>query len=164
MVALLRAINLGPRNRVPMPELREMLGELGCTEVATVAQSGSIVLSSHSEPPRLAGDVRAAIAERFGVDTPVVVRTGHEWERAVAGNPLPVPDGRRFQVVFFAEPPQADGVEDIGEERVAVRGREIYCWHPGGIRQSPLAQALSRVAGVCTARNWNTVLKLHGLL
>ena len=164
MVALLRAINLGPRNRVPMAGLRELLGELGHADVATVLQSGNVVLSARVGPPRMAREVQAAIAERFGVDTPVIVRTADEWERVVAGNPLPVPDGKRFQVVFFAEPPAADGLGDVGEERVAVRGREIYCWHPAGIQRSPLVKALSRVEGVGTARNWNTVLKLRDLL
>lgn len=164
MVALLRAVNLGPRNRVPMTELRQLLGELGHAEAVTVGQSGNVVLSTGVDAPRLAREVQAAIAGRFGVDTPVIVRTADDWERVVAGNPLPVPDGRRFQVVFFAEPPSAAAIEDAGEERVAVRGREIYCWHPDGIKQSALAKALARLEGEATARNWNTVLRLRELL
>ena len=164
MVALLRGINLGPRNRVPMPELREALGEAGYDDVATVVQSGNIVLGAAAGPAELARDLQALIAERFGVDTPVVVRTAAQWRKVIAENPLPVPDGKRFQVLFFAERPAAEGLPDTGEERAVVRGCEIYCWHPDGIRHSPLVKALARLEGTATARNWNTVLKIADLL
>jgi uncharacterized protein (DUF1697 family) len=66
--------------------------------------------------------------------------------------------------VFFAEPPEVPDLGDIGAERAAARGREIYCWHPDGVRNSPLIRALGRLGGVSTARNWNTVRKLEALL
>jgi uncharacterized protein (DUF1697 family) len=48
-------------------------------------------------------------------------------------------------------------------ERVVVSGREVYAWHPGGMQRSKLARALSdaRLGVTATARNWNTVKKLH---
>ena len=44
----------------------------------------------------------------------------------------------------------------------AVRGREIYAWHPSGMNKSRLAKVLSGkdLGVVATARNWNTVTKL----
>jgi len=160
-IALLRGINLGARNRVSMPELRTQLAALGYEDVATVVQSGNIVLGSTATAAQLARDLQRVVSDGFGVDTPVVVRSAAQLAKIVADNPLPVPDGKRFQVLFFAERPAAAGLEDIGEERLVVRGREIYCWHPDGLQRSPLARKLDRVEGVATARNWNTVLKLH---
>ena len=54
---------------------------------------------------------------------------------------------------------------ELEPERVAVIGREIYCWHANGIQSSPLAKLLGKVdvGAAATARNWNTVLKLHEL-
>ena len=49
-------------------------------------------------------------------------------------------------------------------EEVAVRGREVYCWHGGGIQRSPLAVSIGKADASGTARNWNTVLKLNDLL
>ena len=44
-------------------------------------------------------------------------------------------------------------------------GREVYCWHANGIHASPLGKLLGKVdlGATATARNWNTVLKLHEL-
>ncbi len=40
-VALLRGINVGGRNRLPMATLRELFVEAGATEVSTYIQSGN---------------------------------------------------------------------------------------------------------------------------
>jgi uncharacterized protein (DUF1697 family) len=173
MVALLRAINLGSHNRVSMPDLRAQLDDLGYEDVATVVQSGNIVLTSPSKPAELSRDLRALLAERFDVDTPVVVRTAAQLRKAIKDNPLPEAEGdlKLFQVVFCEDKVPAEiarGIEsaDIGDERVAVRGREVYAWHVNGIQNSPLAKLLvdKRLRTIGTARNWNTVLKLRDLV
>ena len=74
------------------------------------------------------------------------------------------PDGKRFQVVFFADSRGARSTSATSAtSEVAFAGREIYCWHPNGIQRSPLVKALGKLEGG-TARNWNTVLKLEALL
>ncbi len=158
-IALLRGINLGSRNRVPMPELRERLGEAGYGEVRTVVQSGNLVL----EKPADADELRKLIKGWFDVDQPVIVRTAAQWRRVIEKNPLDIPDGKRFQVVFFAGRIKEIDVGDIGDEEVAFAGREIYCSHPNGIQRSPLVRALAKLEGG-TARNWNTILKLEELI
>lgn len=158
MIALLRGINVGPHNRIAMPALREHLTALGYAHVRTLIASGNIVLDAPAAG--LAGDLRAAIKERFGVDTPVIVRTAAELAAVVEGNPLPVPEPGLFHVAFCdAHVPERD-LGDLGEERVAFAGREIYCWHAGGMQRSPLAKALAKIDVAMTARNWNTVLRL----
>ena len=76
-------------------------------------------------------------------------------------------DPARYQVTFLsAEPPPARAEEleraDVAPERVVVRGREVYAWHPDGLARSELAKLItSRRLGVeVTARNWRTVTKL----
>jgi uncharacterized protein (DUF1697 family) len=167
-IALLRGINLGSRNRVPMPELRDHLAQLGYGEVRTVVQSGNLVLESGAGAGQLAADLQAAIADRFGVDTPVVVRTAKQLEKVVDDNPFPdaVKDPKRYQVTFLeAKCPAAEAKAlreaDVAPEHLHVAGREIYVWHVDGIQQSPAAKLMSQqLSGVATARNWNTVLKL----
>ena len=70
-IALLRGINLGSHNRVPMPRLRELLGELGYEDVETVVQSGNIVLSSSLKP----ADLERAWAEAAACDLFVAIGT-----------------------------------------------------------------------------------------
>ena len=45
-VALLRGINVGGRNKVPMADLRRVAASLGHTEVATYIQRGNVVFTS----------------------------------------------------------------------------------------------------------------------
>lgn len=168
-IALLRGINLGARNRVPMPALRELLSGLGYGDVATLVQSGNVVLTSTAGAAQLGRDLQARVAEAFGVDTPVIVRTRAQLARVVADNPLPEAeaDPKRFQVSFLSAQPAASvarGLDaaEVAPEQVAVRGREIYAWHANGIQRSPLARLLTdRKLGVtATARNWSTVTAL----
>ena len=68
-VALLRGVNVGGRNKVPMAELRTLCGELGYPEATTFIASGNVVFPESVPDAALLGD---AIAERFGVQTTVV--------------------------------------------------------------------------------------------
>ena len=74
-VGLLRAVNLGARNKVPMADLRRLCEEVGCESVRTYIQSGN-VLFTHASSNRasLAKKLERAVADTFGVDTPVVLR------------------------------------------------------------------------------------------
>jgi uncharacterized protein (DUF1697 family) len=167
-IALLRGINLASRNRVSMPDLRRALGEAGYEDVATLVQSGNIVLTSGKAPTALEREISELVLEEFGVTSATVVRTRDELAGVIERNPIA--DGpsipKLFQVTFFSEEPDAAAVErlmaqDFGTEQVAVIGREAYAWHPDGIQRSKLARELGRCLGDGgTARNWNTVTKL----
>jgi uncharacterized protein (DUF1697 family) len=171
-VALLRGINLGARRRLSMPELRELLGRLGYEDVRTLLQSGNVVLTSSLRGDRLAQALERQIAEGLGVDTAVVVRTRDELAAVVDANPFAdvMTDGRRLQVTFLAGDPDPAYVReleaaDVGDERVAVVGREVYAWHPDGIQRSALFKLITEkgLGTTATARNWNTVCKLLAL-
>ena len=167
-IALLRGINLGARNRVSMPDLRAALGEAGYGDVATLVQSGNIVLTSSKQPKTLEREISKLVKDTSGVESATVVRTRDELADVIERNPIP--DGpstpKLFQVTFFSSEPDADRVaelteQDFGDERVAVIGREAYAWHPGGIQRSKLARELGKaLRNEGTARNWNTVTKL----
>lgn len=88
-VALLRGINVGKARRVPMAELRALLGALGYRDATTLLNSGNAVFAAATgTPARLAADVAAAVASRFPFDVPVVVKSGDELAAIVAGNAL----------------------------------------------------------------------------
>jgi uncharacterized protein (DUF1697 family) len=168
-IALLRGINLGARNRVSMPELRELLARLGHEDVRTLLQSGNVVLTCEQTRERLERALEEAIARELGVESRVIVRTARELAGVVDRNPLAgvAGDPKRYQVSFLSAKPKAAVVRaleaaDVAPEQVVVSGREIYAWHPEGIQRSPLAKLLTdRKLGVtATARNWSTVTKL----
>jgi uncharacterized protein (DUF1697 family) len=168
-VALLRGINVGKHNRVGMAPLRELLERLGHEDVRTLLQSGNVVLTSDTTGTELERSLEEAIAGELGVEPRVVVRTVKELAAVLERDPLAdvADDPKRYQVSFLSEklaPAVKKELEaaDVAPERVAVHGREIYAWHPGGIQRSPLVKLLTdRKLGVtATARNWNTVTKL----
>ena len=167
-VALLRAINLGSRNRVSMPELRELLSGHGYGDVRTLLQSGNVVLTSRMGAARLEHELRRQIADGLGVDTPVIVRSRDELAAVVERDPLGdvADDPRRYQVTFLAEEPGEDAARELEEadlepERAVLIGRELYTWHPDGIQRSKLERVrTSKRMPAGTARNWATVTKL----
>jgi uncharacterized protein (DUF1697 family) len=171
-VALLRGINIGPRNRVSMPDLRSALEEAGFSEVQTYLQSGNVVLESRAKAESVRRKVEGVVAERFGLEIAVVVRTKAEVAAVVRKNPLGdvAHDPKRHQVTFLSKKLAAKVVRELeeaaaGKERVVVAGREIYAWHPSGVARSKLwAKLAGKGLGVtATSRNWTTVEALLGL-
>jgi len=171
-VVLLRGVNLGPRNRIAMPRLREMLSGAGFGDVRTYVQSGNAVLSSDASPSEVARLCTRLIAARLGLEVDVVVRTRDELAAVVRRDPLGdvAANPKRYQVTFLAselEPAIVERIESAGagQERVCIIGREVYAWHPDGVGRSKLATLLSgRGLGVpATARNWTTVTSLLAL-
>ncbi len=168
-IVLLRGINVGGRNRVAMPALREALTDAGMSGVTTYLQSGNVVLDSRSSATELTAECERVIAERFGLDVAVVVRTRSQLAKVVEHDPLGklADNPKLYQVSFCSGKPGKAAVEKladraVGDERLALHGREIYAWFPNGVGRSRLAAQLGRqTLGVTvTARNWTTVVKL----
>jgi uncharacterized protein (DUF1697 family) len=168
-IVLLRGINLGSRNRIAMPALREALAGAGFENVRTYVQSGNIVLETKLKPATLERRVEQLIAERFGLEIAVVARTRDELAKVVKLNPLAkvAANPKRYQVAFLSGRLAPDVVKQlkaavIAPEELAIEGREIYSWHAEGIARSKLWNAVaSKGLGVkTTARNWTTVTTL----
>jgi uncharacterized protein (DUF1697 family) len=168
-IVLLRGINLGSRNRVAMPKLREVLEDAGFEDVATYVQSGNVVLSSGRKNEDVVRECERLIEEHFGLEIAVVARTRAQLAKVVERNPLGdvATNPKLYQVSFLAgRAPSGlrarlEGVR-AEQESFAIHGREIYAWHPAGVARSKLWALLAgRDLGVtATARNWTTVTKL----
>jgi uncharacterized protein (DUF1697 family) len=165
-IVLLRGINLGPRNRIAMGELREALEETGFTDVRTHLQSGNVVLTSTAKPDGVARKCKQVIKERFGLEIAVVVRSRAELAGVVKRNPLKkvATEPKRYQVSFLSAKLPAKVVRELEavaepEEQVVAVGREVYAWHPKTVARSKLwAKLAGKGLGVtATARNWATV-------
>jgi uncharacterized protein (DUF1697 family) len=168
-VVLLRGINLGARNRVPMPELRRVLQAAGHEEVRTYLQSGNVVLDSALEPDQLARACREQIGAQLAVEVEVIVRTRRELAGVVARDPLgKVADNpKRYQVTFLERKLGAAAVRELealaaSGEQLAAIGRELYAWHPAGVARSKLWTRIAspKLGVAATSRNWSTVTAL----
>jgi uncharacterized protein (DUF1697 family) len=172
-VAFLRGINVGASQRLKMAELREALADAGYEGVRTLGQSGNVALSSAADAAAVEREVAGVLGDAFGLDVAVMVRTRDELAAVVVADPFgdDADDPARYQVSFLSAEPDGAAVEEleracVAPERVAVRARHVYAWHPNGIRDSELAKQLdSRRLGVeITARNWRTVTKMLQLV
>lgn len=171
-VALLRAVNLGNVNKVSMPVLRERLAEAGFRNVRTYVNSGNVVLDSTLRSAAKVGrQVHDVIAEHFGVDTPVMMRTGPQLAAVRAWDPFPDAAADHPQlvaVVHLSGEPDAAGVEallaaDHAPARVAHRGEEVVIdWHDRTGRPS-VERAMRKLGVEGTARNWRTLTNLVDL-
>ncbi len=167
-VALLRGINIGPRQRVSMPDLRALIEGLGYTDVETLVQSGNVIFTSRAAPATLEKTLEQEIEKQLGVDPAVVVRTRDELAAAIEANPFKVPKNPKdLHVTFLSGKPDKDAVKkleaaDFPPDELKVAGREIYILYADGMGRSELAKQLGRAKlGVAaTDRNWNTVTKL----
>jgi uncharacterized protein (DUF1697 family) len=166
-VALLRGINVGGCHVLPMKDLAGLFVAAGCREVQTYIQSGNVVFGATAAVARkVPALVAAAIQERFGFESPVVVRTAAELLAVVRDNPYQHGTDL-LSVLFLAEAPSGAQVASLDPQRSApdsfvVKGREVYLHTPRGLGRTKLTNAYfdSKLGTVSTGRNWRTVLKL----
>ncbi len=174
-VALLRAVNVGGRNRIAMADLRELLEGLGYGGVRTHLQSGNAVFAAPGTPSseHLAGEIEGALVEEVGLTVKVIVRTRSELARAIAANPLlgVAEDHARLLVTFLSHAPDPEALAALAPAEFepdvfAVGEREIYAWYPEGVRATKLSNAFweRRLGVVASARNWKTVTRLLELM
>lgn len=101
-VALLRAVNLGARNKVPMAELRALLERDGFADVRSHIQSGNVLFAADGPREPLARRIEETIAFAFGVATTAVLRSADEL-RAVASSQPFGDDVSHTYVSFLAD-------------------------------------------------------------
>lgn len=173
-VVLLRGVNLGSHKRIAMADLRQLLTDLGYTDVRTLLQSGNAVVTGPAEDEVAAGRrIEAALAERFGLTTACLVLTAADLQRVVAQDPFAAlaDNGSRYLANFLFDEPAAalraahDPV-GLDPERVRIGQGVIYQWCPDGILAAPPVGGFveKRWKVSVTARNWNTVVKLAALV
>jgi uncharacterized protein (DUF1697 family) len=160
-VALLRAVNVGGRSKVPMAELRALFEELGHTDVQTYIASGNVVFSGKPDAKRL----EHAIADRFGVETTVILRTAKQLQAVLDAHPFGE-DTSQTYVTFLAEKPSAAAAKavhalDVTPDEARVIGKELYLRYPNGLGRSKTPGRVDRALKIAgTNRNWRTVAKL----
>ena len=181
-VALLRGINVGGRNKVPMAELREVVSSLGHTGVTTYIQSGNVLFTARegdaAAATALAADLERAIEKAFGLRLRVVVLSRAELAQVISDNPYRAePNPKLVHAMFFPAEPGQQVRESVaaaeqqaaakgGRDEATVVGRTLFLHTPEGYGRSELAVRLARARGPAaegTARNWATVTKLLAL-
>jgi len=171
-IALLRGVNVGGHNTLPMKALRTLLTDLGFANVATYIQSGNCVFDSGaSDAAEIAGRISDRIEAEFGFRPNTFVLSLDALEAAIAGNPFAgQSDDPKYVHLFFL----ADEVGDLDEpgmralaapgDDFALVGKVFYLLTPAGIGRNKLANKLDRFLKVyMTARNLRSTAKIANL-
>ena len=173
-VALLRGVNVGGKNKLPMKELAGMFIDAGCEGVNTYIQSGNVVFRAESRIVEKLPEVIAdRIAKRFGYRTSIVLRTTEEMRSVVSRNPFIAAGAGEdlLHVLFLAGEPDSGRVNNLDPQRsppdlFTVCGREVYLCLPNGVGRTKLTNSYfdTKLGTISTGRNWRTVMKLLDLM
>ncbi len=174
-IALLRGINVGGKNKISMPELKELFEQRGFLEVSTYINSGNIIFSSEGKDElRLKEDCETMIIERFQLNISVGVIRAEDLEAALKHAPSwwGVDKNSKHNAIFVIPPATAEEVmQAVGEakpdyEKVDSYGRVIFWSAPmdtfSRTRYSKIVG--SAVYDSITIRNANTTIKLLQLV
>lgn len=172
-VGLLRGINVGGHNKIPMSDLRLRCSEIGWDDVQSYIQSGNLVFSAAAKPAQLESQLEELIERQFDLQIPVIVREAEDWFQYVNSNPFPkasLKEPNRVMLALSKQAPKSDVIEQLRErankgESVTQTDNALWLHFSGGSAKSKLTPALlDRLVGSpVTTRNWRTVCKLKNL-
>jgi uncharacterized protein (DUF1697 family) len=175
-VALLRGINVGGKNLIPMPALKTAFEEAGFDDVRTYIQSGNVVFTAPpSSPAAMTQRVEQVIGRAFDhYPASVVLRSKSQMRAIVDGAPKGFgsePSKYRYDVTFLKAPLTAKAAaKDVptkeGVDRLWTGTGVLYT---SRLTSRATSSRLNRVVGLpsykkMTIRNWNTTTKLLELL
>jgi uncharacterized protein (DUF1697 family) len=170
-VVLLRGVNVGGANRLPMKDLRELVTSLGHSDVVTYIQSGNLVLTSATKNRQtIANEICYGIKSSFGLGVTAMLRTPAELTASVATNPFFAEaevDAARVHMMFLSDVPKRQFADQLEPERFTpdrfeLVGSELFLHYPNGAGRSKMNldyfEKRLQVRG--TSRNLKTVAKL----
>ena len=167
-ICLLRGINVGGK-RMKMADVRDMFKSIGYPDVQTLLASGNVIFEADATPDTLVPEIEAAIIEKFGFESKIIIRTADQLEKIITDNPFSVDElePKFLHVNFMRSTPSQETIDTFQQDHstseiVHVIGQEAYIYYTDGAGRSKfnLEKSLNVIG---TARNWNTVLKLKTL-
>jgi len=170
-ITLLRGINVGGNNIVPMKELRDLLSGLGFENARTYIQSGNCVFDSDiTDTAVISEKISKAMQTAFGFEPNIMCLNHEDFAAAITQNPYPdVTDLKALHFFFLAEPARNADLEALNtlkklSENYSLTENVFYLHAPDGIGRSKLAAQAERKLGVrATGRNLRSVMKIAEL-
>ena len=171
LISMLRGVNVGGHNRVKMDDLRALYKSLKLEDPRTYVQSGNIIFrTKEKNSPALAQKIQDAIERKFGIRSPVILRSTAEMRSAIAASPFATRtelEPGKILVTFLATAPGPDAHATLASfkdfpEELHLKGRELYIYFPNGAGKSklPWSSVEKHFKTSGTARNWNSVTKM----
>lgn len=161
-IILLRGINVGGRNILPMKELVSLMESIGCQDVKTYIQSGNVVAKCSGMPGQ---SISNAAMAQYGFSPDVVAFEKAEIRTLVENIPFATDSGKALHFYFACGKfkPDMERIESLlsPTEKFEVGEKVFYLYAPDGIGRSKLVNNIDTCLGVrVTGRNLNTMTKL----
>lgn len=164
-IALLRGVNVGGRNKLPMKALVEVLESIGCKNVQTYIQSGNVVFDGDASAEMISD----AVAKKFRFSPSVFVISAKKFLKMMKHCPFQpeaAANPKSVHLFFLTAPPGRGMINELNDlktpqETLATGDNVLYLHSPNGLAASKIAEKADRKlkTGV-TARNWNTICAL----
>jgi len=165
-IALLRGINVGGHKKLKMADLKSMMEELGFQNVVTYIQSGNVVFSSKEEKS-LSDKISNGIAEKFGYEVPVLVKTADEIAQILKNCPFGEIKKAKAYFMLLATPPKKELMDAVREinypnEEFVLTPNCVYSHYGNGAGKAKLNNNFfeKKLKVAATTRNYRTLAKL----
>lgn len=168
-LALIRGINVGGKNIIRMPMLKQGLNSIGFLDVKTYIQSGNVILKTEKGRNEVRKEIEAILATKFFINTTVIVRTIDEINGILEKNPFANKNAeskiKKRYICFLESVLTEDDIRKISlytdnNNQYVLSDNNLYLFCENGIRDSKLTNALSRINASYTMRNWDTTCKI----
>jgi uncharacterized protein (DUF1697 family) len=173
-VALLRGINVGGNNLIPMAKLKACFEKSGFENVSTYIASGNVLFESSEPAAKLEQRIEQILSSTFSYKASVVLRSKKQMKDVLVRAPKGFgdePEGYRYDVLFLKSPLTSK----TAIKNVATKpGVDSAYTGPGVLYFSRLVakatqSQLNKIVGSpiyksLTIRNWNTTTKLVALM
>jgi len=168
---LLRGINVGGHNKIPMADLRKVLVTAGFENPQTYIQSGNVVVDSDKKIATK--KISELIKTSFDLTIPVVIQTKQQVLSAIKNNPFSntVFEPKRLHVLFLNKKIDSERSSQIDASKYSpdvfkIIDNHIFVLYNENSWASKLTiNVFEKEFGVtATARNWNTALKLADMI
>jgi uncharacterized protein (DUF1697 family) len=174
-VALLRGINVGGNNKVPMADLKSCLEKAGLLSVRTYIQSGNVIFESDAkDETKLTTQIEQAIEKTFGFPVVVALFSHAEFEHIAEHTPQGWLQNIewKYNYLFLKKPTSAqEALTALGDQKTEI---ELVAAGKGVLYQAMSIKLFGRTTASkmigtpiykqMTIRNHNTVQKLLQLL
>lgn len=171
-VILMRGINVGGKNKVPMADLRKCLESLGFSNVSTYIASGNVILKSDKKADKIKAQIEKALPENFKLDSDlikVLVLTRKQLQAVIDNKPKGFgehPEKYHSDAIFLIDIDSAqamsgfnprEGVDDVWEGNGVIYSQRLSAQRT--------KSRLSKIAATpayksMTIRSWTTTTKL----
>lgn len=144
-LALLRGVNVGGKNKLPMKDLCNALSKDGFGDLRSFIQSGNLIFSAErdSDSQSLASAISALIEKQFGLKIPTVIRNTAELSQVLELNPYKNADANLQYIMFLQHAPANELVACLDAQKsppdeFKVQGQEIYLLLKNGAARTKL--------------------------